>query len=873
MTKLYLYFLFSVLVSISKAKDLYMECGPRNACGCERFDNVSIRMNCEAMHVRLSETCDSIRNLSGEVMELFIGGNNLGNFGMNDFHGCEEIQILGLQFNQITRMEENVFKKLKRLTVLDLSRNNLRIYEHGFKTTFIPKTVQILRIKGNFYGENDNNDLPMYPSFSRLKRLQELHIDGINGVNFGISYADMNLTHVDISGLVKYSYCNLTEITNTTFQHLNSVKSLNISGCSVRNICAGAFIKLLQLQTLDLSFNRQLGFTPLSNVSYGLQFTNIKVLNYSHVYTTFGTGTKLYKKDICYLRNTTLKEMVLDNNRIELIETNAAILVPRSLETSYLRQNKLTFGPYILQMGCLEGVKNFYLECPNFQFSPLAYSLEPEDRHENTRSSTSNCPFMAESELQKIAEKNKNCLYYDPKIPVRLQYPRIPPSLEKLYYHDCELTYKIISNDYKFFPENNNLSYLDVSGNIFNAMTGHMNNLPELRYIGISRNYCKAIGLTTLNWEKLENLQLDINFLGTALAISDRANIFDLLPNLKILNLSSNGITTLFSRTFHRLQKLRHLDLSFNNIENFDLNIKPLKNLLIIDLQVNSVHTLKENIIKQLEQNSKRLNTSFLVDLRNNSISYGCDNLHFLQWLATHEHNFVGFNGYWFVADNSSILSFDDFKRDIEYLPKRCKTYVVLIVICSISVAVFLSIVIGGVIYKNRWKLRYLLFMSRQRYFGYRRLDDETIIENYKYDAFISYAEENIRFIRDRIIPELEGRGLSLCIHQRDFLAGNDVTDNIINAIKRSKKTITILSNGFFRSKWCMYEFNMARMETIYSREDRGCLVIVMLEKIPADRMSAEMLEWIKKNSYIEYTTDEEGEALFWEKLRIGIEN
>ncbi|XP_052793761.1 toll-like receptor 4 [Mya arenaria] len=404
-------------------------------------------------------------------------------------------------------------------------------------------------------------------------------------------------------------------------------------------------------------------------------------------------------------------------------------------------------------------------------------------------------------------------------------------------------------------------------------MTGHLINLPELRYMGFSRNYCNAVGLTTLDWTKLENLQLDVNFLGSLLANSDRANIFDLLPNLKVLNLSSNGITTLFSRTFHRLQKLRHLDLSFNNIENFDLNLKPLENLLIIDLQVNSVHTLKGNIIQQLEKNSKRLNTSFAVDLRNNSISYGCDNLLFLQWLAKHEHNFVGFNSYWFVADNSSILSSDDFKRDIEHLPKRCKTYVELIVICSISVAVFLSIVIGGVIYKTRWKLRYLLFMSKQRYFGYRRLEDETLIENYKYDAFISYADENIRFVRDRIIPELERRGLSLCIHQRDFLAGNDVTDNIINAIQCSKKTITILSNGFLRSKWCMYEFNMARMETIYTREGRGCLVVAMLEKIPVDRMTAEMLQWIKENSYIEFTKDEDGEALFWENLTDSIKN
>ncbi|KAH3699521.1 hypothetical protein DPMN_074477 [Dreissena polymorpha] len=78
--------------------------------------------------------------------------------------------------------------------------------------------------------------------------------------------------------------------------------------------------------------------------------------------------------------------------------------------------------------------------------------------------------------------------------------------------------------------------------------------------------------------------------------------------------------------------------------------------------------------------------------------------------------------------------------------------------------------------------------MSRKRFFGYRRLPDYTLIENYRFDAFISYAEDNFRFILDEVIPRLEAENVSLCLHQRDFLPGNAISDNIIHAIQSSRK-------------------------------------------------------------------------------------
>ncbi|XP_052813074.1 toll-like receptor 4 [Mya arenaria] len=190
-----------------------------------------------------------------------------------------------------------------------------------------------------------------------------------------------------------------------------------------------------------------------------------------------------------------------------------------------------------------------------------------------------------------------------------------------------------------------------------------------------------------------------------------------------------------------------------------------------------------------------------------------------------------------------------------------------------VSAAIALTIVLIAVLYKNRWKIRYWYYMTRRKHFGYQRLNNENEEDQYMYDAFISYADEDGEFIREDIMPKLEENGMKLCVHQRDFLPGIPIADNIVDAIQNSRKTLVVISRPFIKGKWCMYEFNMARMETMNKRPEAGCLVVVLLEVVPARDMPLELLEWIKVHSYIEYTNDVEGGLLFWDKLMAAVRN
>ncbi|CAC5380761.1 Toll-like receptor 4 [Mytilus coruscus] len=140
---------------------------------------------------------------------------------------------------------------------------------------------------------------------------------------------------------------------------------------------------------------------------------------------------------------------------------------------------------------------------------------------------------------------------------------------------------------------------------------------------------------------------------------------------------------------------------------------------------------------------------------------------------------------------------------------------------------------------------------------------------NYTYSAFISYSNDEQDFIIKEFIPILEERdNVQLCIHKRDFLPGNEISYNITSSIHESRNVICIITKSFLESYYCMFEFNMARMESIYARNGNRMLFLVFYEQLRPQDLPLVMLELVEKGSYIEYPNDEQGNIVFWDKLK-----
>ncbi|CAC5379928.1 Toll-like receptor 4 [Mytilus coruscus] len=186
----------------------------------------------------------------------------------------------------------------------------------------------------------------------------------------------------------------------------------------------------------------------------------------------------------------------------------------------------------------------------------------------------------------------------------------------------------------------------------------------------------------------------------------------------------------------------------------------------------------------------------------------------------------------------------------------------------------FIFILCGGISYRFRWKLRYLYYMVKVKWHQSEYKSDDTDARLYMYDAFLSYADGDQTFVHEILLHQLEKvGGIQLFLHKRNFLPGNDIATNITSAIHNSRKTIVIMSPNYLASFLCMFEYNMARMESIYERDCENILFLVLYKQISACDLPLQILELVHCQSYIEYPNDEYGDVVFWEQLKRAIQS
>ncbi|XP_041096899.1 uncharacterized protein LOC121308521 [Polyodon spathula] len=79
------------------------------------------------------------------------------------------------------------------------------------------------------------------------------------------------------------------------------------------------------------------------------------------------------------------------------------------------------------------------------------------------------------------------------------------------------------------------------------------------------------------------------------------------------------------------------------------------------------------------------------------------------------------------------------------------------------------------------------------------------------YHVFISYSSADCGWAHG-FIDRLEAArpGLLTCYHERDFIPGRTVLDNMADCIQGSQKVLLVLSKDFLQSRWCLLEANLS---------------------------------------------------------------
>lgn len=94
--------------------------------------------------------------------------------------------------------------------------------------------------------------------------------------------------------------------------------------------------------------------------------------------------------------------------------------------------------------------------------------------------------------------------------------------------------------------------------------------------------------------------------------------------------------------------------------------------------------------------------------------------------------------------------------------------------------------------------------------------------------VFISYSSADSSWAHS-FIDRLESSrpGLRTCFHQRDFVPGRTVLENMSDCIHGSQKVLLVLSKDFLQSRWCLLEANLSLFRDCIERKP---VVPVLLE-------------------------------------------
>ncbi|XP_060064456.1 uncharacterized protein LOC132544826 [Ylistrum balloti] len=186
-------------------------------------------------------------------------------------------------------------------------------------------------------------------------------------------------------------------------------------------------------------------------------------------------------------------------------------------------------------------------------------------------------------------------------------------------------------------------------------------------------------------------------------------------------------------------------------------------------------------------------------------------------------------------------------------------------------VVILISLVIGtATMFYCMWRNRVTIIMNIVHYFQAYEDDDEKT-----YDSFISYKSADVDedFVLHVLLPKLEELGFSVCLHFRDFLPGEPIANNIINAINNSRRTILILTPRYVSSEFTRLEYQVAQHEMLKRKHK---IIPVLLEDISKEQetMDPNLKQILRCVTYLEYPGAESGEKSrkrFWKKLSLAM--
>ncbi|XP_061173702.1 toll-like receptor 4 [Saccostrea echinata] len=337
-------------------QSLQFSCSSEPKCKCY-YDRGMLSVDCSSLNLAHSP------KFHQNVRCIYLNNNGLTEIPTDM---PQEIVRLDISENNIRNPEKAVLTRYKHLQWLNVERNCLWQKYKEWPSRFFENLTKLdtLLMKDNCSEISDNTIKEMKYSkecFYGLLSLSHIELNGLGGHNFEEAFEASNSIQVLV-----FTYnggqCVLNSIESDTFMVFQRLKNLTLFNCNIMHIESGAFAHFNDLVFLDISENQDLTLSVLTNITYDLQYSTIQTLIANSLHCKLGLSLVLGINHIKYLRNTSLKELSLAENRIGIIEHLLTNYLPKSLKYINIDDNPLIFGIYVLESDFLSNLERLSID-------------------------------------------------------------------------------------------------------------------------------------------------------------------------------------------------------------------------------------------------------------------------------------------------------------------------------------------------------------------------------------------------------------------------------------------------------------------------------------------------------------------------------
>ena len=266
---------------------------------------------------------------------------------------------------------------------------------------------------------------------------------------------------------------------------------------------------------------------------------------------------------------------------------------------------------------------------------------------------------------------------------------------------------------------------------------------------------------------------------------------------LQFLSLSKNRLTTIPKGLLH-LGRLSYLDLSDNFISSIFLEFRLRFSELSLQLK---------------------------VDVSKNPLDCSCENLDFLIWfkktfpMISPDEKRKETKCY--ARPNEESSGIEGVLQELNQLQESCQIRLRILIPSFLIILLLLISMVVVFIYKNHLYMAW--WRSCLRKWKYKTLLDD----DKEFDVFIAYADDESHWVNTYLVPILSHEGVTVCTHEKDFIPGVFIIDNIFHFFEKSRRILFIISRTFLDSKWGQREMEIARYHAIGKKCSKEIFVVM----------------------------------------------